>query len=154
LKKLVLPAAVAAGFVASAFLLGWLSETYLQGMSAGAVFSDANVITRLAMLALMMAYLPITGLATADLVTGRGVFRTPLTILGLFSLGLGGLGALYAIMVIQQAVAAVGPVSFAVTASGYAEAALSAALGFAGAAFAFGARAFGDRRPKVSVREA
>lgn len=151
---MVLPAAVAAGFVASASVVGWLSRTYLEGMSAGTIFSDANIITRLAMLVMLMAYLPITGLATADLLTGRGLFRTPLTILGFFSLVLGGLGALYAIMIIQQAIAAVGPVPFAVTASGYAEAALSAALGFVGAAFAFGARAFGDRRPMVSIREA
>lgn len=155
MKKVILPASLAAGFVVSAALVSWLSLTWLEGMTAGALFAEAGIFTRLAMMTVVMLYLPTVGLGMAEVVMGRAVFRIPLLVLAICLTVIGLLGALYAVLLVQHAIAVVGPVSFAVTAPGYAEAALSAAMGLFGGTLAATARLVGDRRTaNLSVREA
>lgn len=138
------------GFIASTGACAWLLATYMTphvpGFSPVQLFLYADIIAKLMMSLIVLLLLPILGLGIAALATGRGQFAVPLSILALASMAFGLLGTLWTVTMIQQGVAAVGPVSFEVTAPGYAEATLSSALGFFGAVLALGASVLGDRR--------
>ena len=135
-----------AGFIVAAGLCGWLLETYLPGLTAGYLFLNIGIVAKLLLMIVQLMMLPIVGLGIVAIVTGRGQFGVPLAILAGASATLGLLAAAWVLLTVEQTLAAVGPVSFAVVAPQYAEAAFSAAMGLFGATLALGARLAGDRR--------
>ena len=98
----------------AAVTLAWLFVAYLPGMTPLDLFLDASVVLKLVQMAMVLAGL-------LALVGGATGTRT-LALLGSgLAVGLGLIGLAYSEMVIQQALAAVGPVSFAVQAPSHAE---------------------------------
>lgn len=98
----------------AAVILAWLFVAYLPGMTPLDLFLDASVILKLVQMAMVLAGL----LALIGGATGTRL----LALLGSgLAVALGLMGLAYSEMVIQQALAAVGPVGFAVTAPGHAE---------------------------------
>jgi hypothetical protein len=146
MKRFVGLAIAVAGLFASWAACAWLLQAYMPGYTIGTVFLQAGIIAKLVMLLILLLLLPLAGLGLAALIAGRGQLNVVLLILALLFAGLGIAGALYDVMTIQMAISRVGPVSFAVTAPSYAEAALVASMGFLGATLALGFRLLGDRR--------
>jgi hypothetical protein len=146
MKRFAGPVVAAVGWLASWAACEWLLRTYAPGYTSGALFLEAGVIVKLVMLLILMLFLPLVGLGLAALIAGRGQLNIALSILAALFAGFGILGALYVVMNIQIAIGRVGPVSFAVTAPSYAEAALVASMGLLGATAALGLRLLGDRR--------
>lgn len=98
----------------AALTLTWLFVAHLPGMTPLDLFLDASVLLKLIQMALVLAGL----LAIIGGVTGMRF----LALLGSgLAVGLGLIGLAYSEMIIQQAMAAVGPVGFAVTAPSHAE---------------------------------
>jgi hypothetical protein len=100
--------------VISALTLTWLFVAYLPGATPLDLFLDGSVILKLVqMVAVLAGLLALIGGATGS---------RALALLGsALAVGLGLIGLAYSEMVIQQAMAAVGSVSFAVTAPSHAE---------------------------------
>lgn len=146
MKRFVGPVIAAIGFAVSAGVCGWLLSAFMPGYGPGALFMDVGIIQKLMMMLIVLLHLPILGLGLAALIGGKGQLSVPLLVLAIVPAVLGSLAALYGVVTIQQVLAQVGPVSFAVTAPGYAEAALAAAMGFFAATLALTFRALGDRR--------
>ncbi len=115
----------------AALALIWLFVAYLPGMTPLDLFLGGSVILKLVQMAMVLAgLLAIVGGATGT--------RT-LALLGSgLAVGLGLIGLAYAEMVIQQAMAAVGPVGFAVTAPGHAEGLLGLVMGLVISTIALG----------------
>ncbi|OGN43407.1 MAG: hypothetical protein A2623_13500 [Caulobacterales bacterium RIFCSPHIGHO2_01_FULL_70_19] len=135
--------AATAGFLVAAGACAWLLTTYMAGYGPGMLFLEADILLKLAMMICILLWLPITGLGVAGLSgRSRGIGGL-LAAAGWSSALLGLLAGAYGLLMIRMTLNAVGPVRFAVTAPAYAEAALAAAVGLAGAmaAFAFGAAA-------------
>ncbi|MBU1539095.1 MAG: hypothetical protein KKC29_05050 [Alphaproteobacteria bacterium] len=143
---LLILAAVA--FAASAGTFAWLMGRYLPGYPAAAMFMDASVIAKLAiMLAQMLTFLALVlGVIGLFVRSAATIFRLLLMLIAAASAGLGLLAALYGWMNIQAAIRAVGPVSFEVTAPGYAETLLALSVGLFGALVALGFHALLGRR--------
>lgn len=146
LKRYLGLAIAVGGFVLSAVICGWLLQAYMPGYGPGMLFTDAGLIQKLLMMLIVLLHLPILVLGLLALIDGKGQFSLPLLVMGIVPMVMGGLAALYGVMTIQQALARVGPVSFAVTAPGYAEAAFAVAMGCFAGGLAMGARLLGDRR--------
>ena len=109
-------------FAMAALTLTWLFVAYLPGMTPLDLFLDASVVLKLVQMAMVLAGL-------LALVGGATGTRT-LALLGSgLAVGLGLIGLAYSEMVIQQAMAAIGPVSFAVTAPSHAEGLLGLVMG-------------------------
>jgi len=109
---------------AAALTLIWLFVAYLPGATPLDLFLDASVILKLVQMALILAGL----LAIIGGATGTRL----LALLGSgLAVGLGLIGLAYAEMIIQQAMAAVGPVGIAVTAPSHAEGLQGLVMGLA-----------------------
>lgn len=108
----------------AALTLIWLFVAYLPGATPLDLFLDASVILKLVQMAMVLAgLLALIGGATGS---------RPLALAGSgLAVGLGLIGLAYAEMVIQQAMATVGPVGFAVTAPSHAEGLQGLVMGLA-----------------------
>lgn len=115
----------------AALTLTWLFLAYLPGMTPLDLFLEGSVILKLVQMAVVLvALLAIIGGATGTRL---------LALLGSgLAVGLGLVGLAYSEMVIQQAMAAVGPVGFAVTAPSHAEGLLCLVMGLAISTIALG----------------
>lgn len=98
----------------AALTLTWLFVAYLPGMTPLDLFLDGSIILKLVQMVMVLAGL----LALIGGATGTRL----LTLLGSgLAVALGLMGLAYSEILIQQAMAAVGSVSFAVTAPSHAE---------------------------------
>ena len=145
MKRLAWPAIAAIGFVVSAVVCGWLLSAFMPGYGPGLLFMDAGIIEKLMMMLIVLLHLPILVVGLIAVIDGKGRSGIPLRVMAAVSVTLGGFAALYGVYTIQYAVARIGSVSFAVTAPGYAEAALATAMGFFAATLALTFHLLGDR---------
>lgn len=122
MKPNVLLPVVAIAFAVSAGVYVWLIQTYVGGADPLSIFMGATIVTQMCMMMAVLALLPA--------LIGALI---PVRLLAWISAGgavvFGFLGALYSEMMTLAAMRAVGPVSFAVTAPGRAEALLCLSLG-------------------------
>lgn len=122
--------------VASSVGLAVLSTVYLEGLSPLVTFMEAPVMLKLAMLWSALAAFCGGALILVSLFFRPGAGQNPssleilLWLAAAAACSIAALGAAYGEMNTQLAIAAVGPVSFGVTAPGRAEALLCLALGF------------------------
>nr|MBF0664721.1 hypothetical protein [Brevundimonas sp.] len=116
-------AIVAVAFAAAAAGCNWLLTTYASGLSPAVLFMDADIVAKMVMLTLMLLSLPILVLGLVGVLVRSAArpMAMVLRIAGLAAAVLGLLAAAYGWMNIQSAIAAVGPVSLAVTAPSWAE---------------------------------
>ncbi len=138
----------AVAFAASAGTCAWLLGRYLPGYPAGALFMDADIIAKMAMMLILPLMFVALLLGVIGLVArgAAGPVRLMLILTAACSAGLGVLAALYGWMNIQTALRNVGPVSIEVVAPSYAEALLALSFGLFVALVALGFRALIGRR--------
>lgn len=125
--------AALAGFVASITGVAWLAVRYMPGITPLDLFLIAHPAVKLTVLMNLL----IVAVTAAVIFTRHA---TLLLILGLLSAAMGMIGALIGWHTIRYSLVNIDPVPFAVTAPSHAEALAALALGFLGAAIAFGAR--------------
>lgn len=116
---------------AATLALIWLFLAYLPGMTPLDLFLESSITLKL----VQMALLPVALLAIIGGATGT----RSLALLGSgLAVALGLIGLAYSEMIIQQALAAIGQVRFAVTAPGHAEGLMALVFGLAIAVVALG----------------
>lgn len=131
MKPSVLLAVVAIAFATSVGVYVWLIQTYVGGADPLSIFLGATIVTQMCMMMAVLALIPA-------LIGALIPVRVLAWISACGALVFGFLGALYSGMMTQAAIRAVGPVSFAVTAPGRAEAMLCLSLGLFVAVAALG----------------
>ncbi len=131
MKTTTLLIVAGAAFALSAVACIVLLATYAPGYPVHALFTEADIVAKLC----MMAMAPAALLALAGGFSGVRV----LALIGAgLAVALGVLGAAWVEMNVQAAIRAVGPVSFAVTAPSHAEALFCLACGFGVATLTLG----------------
>lgn len=132
MKSNTLLAVLIAAFVASTGAGLWLIQTYAAGLTPWGMIPSSDIMTKLCMLIILLAFLPsligvLTGSRSLTYV-GAGV-----------AVGFGVLGALYCEIMTQTALRGIeGPINFAVTAPSRAESLFCLSLGLFVAIVALG----------------
>ena len=124
--------------------LAGLMSLYLPGVSLGEVLISTSVVTKLClMLALVLGVVGVIGAVSRSAVLTR-IAAGAGVLIGL-------LGAVYVELINQLALAAIGPVTFAVTAASRAESLISLALGLGVALISLGLLRLRSGRPERVV---
>lgn len=137
-------ALIAIALIASVGALIGLMSLYLPGVPLGEVLTSTSVVTRLClMVALVLGVVGVIGAVSRSAVLAR-IAAGAGVLIGL-------LGAVYVELINQLALAAIGPVSFAVTAPARVESLISLALGLGVALISLGLLRLRSGRPERVV---